>query len=74
MIGAGMAGVFVDAGARLLMSALAPIPLRPPAASTIAEGVDRLHYTLTAITLFFTVSNFLHDFLLHDQVPAAIGR
>src|SRR5271155_4146357 len=30
------------------------IPLRPPAASSIAENVDRLHYTLTAITLFFT--------------------
>lgn len=33
---------------------VALIPLRPPAASTIAENVDRLHYTLTAITLFFT--------------------
>ena len=36
----------------------APIPLRPPAASSIAEDVDRLHYTLTAITLFFTVIIF----------------
>ena len=58
MIGAGMAAVFFDVGARALTSALAPIPLRPPAASTIAEGVDMLHYTLTAITLFFTVVIF----------------
>jgi cytochrome c oxidase subunit II len=34
------------------------IPLRPPAASSIAEDVDRLHFTLTAITLFFTVLIF----------------
>ena len=58
MIGAGIAEVFVDAGSRLLTSALAPIPLRPPAASTIAEGVDRLHFALTGITLFFTVIIF----------------
>jgi cytochrome c oxidase subunit II len=36
----------------------AQIPLRPPAASSIAEDVDRLHYTLTAITLFFTALIF----------------
>lgn len=39
-------------------SLAALIPLRPPAASTIAEDVDRLHFTLTAITLFFTVVIF----------------
>ena len=70
MISASMGWVFLDVAARL--SALAPIPLRPPAASTIAEGVDRLHYTLTAITLF-TVVIFSTIFLFH-QVPAAIGR
>lgn len=34
------------------------IPLRPQPGSTIAEGVDRLHFFLTAITLFFTVLIF----------------
>jgi cytochrome c oxidase subunit II len=34
------------------------VQLRPPAASTIAEGVDRLHFFLTALTLFFTVIIF----------------
>jgi cytochrome c oxidase subunit 2 len=33
-------------------------PVHPPAASSIAEGVDQLHYFLTAITLFFTVLIF----------------
>ena len=37
---------------------VASIPLRPPAASSIAENVDRLHFTLTVITLFFTVVIF----------------
>lgn len=40
-------------------AAAALIPFRPPAASSIAEDVDRLHYTLTAITLFFTGVIFL---------------
>jgi len=30
------------------------IPIFPPRASTVAEGVDLLHYFLTALTLFFT--------------------
>ncbi|HUJ31866.1 MAG TPA: cytochrome c oxidase subunit II [Candidatus Acidoferrum sp.] len=42
-----------------LAAAVALVPIRPPAASTIAENVDRLHFTLTAITLFFTVVIFL---------------
>jgi cytochrome c oxidase subunit 2 len=33
-------------------------PVHPPAASSIAEAVDQLHYFLTAITLFFTVLIF----------------
>jgi cytochrome c oxidase subunit 2 len=77
-----MAGVFSDFGARLLTCALAPIPLRPPAASTIAEGVDRLHYTLTAITLFFTVVIFSTIFFFmikyrrqsEDEVPPEIEK
>lgn len=38
--------------------AAAMIPLQPPAASTIARGVDELYYLLTGITLFFTVLIF----------------
>jgi cytochrome c oxidase subunit 2 len=30
------------------------IPIFPERASTVAEGVDQLHYFLTALTLFFT--------------------
>ncbi len=40
------------------IAALAFIPLRPPAASSIADDVDQLHYFLTAITLVFTVLIF----------------
>lgn len=36
----------------------AMIPLQPPAASTIAGGVDKLYYVLTGITAFFTVLIF----------------
>lgn len=36
----------------------AVLPFQPPTASSIAEGVDELHYFLTAITLFFTVLIF----------------
>ena len=39
-------------------AAAAMIPLQPPAASTIAGGVDQLYYLLTGITLFFTVLIF----------------
>lgn len=34
------------------------VPIRPPAASTIAQGVDRLHFFLTGMTLFFTAIIF----------------
>jgi cytochrome c oxidase subunit II len=40
------------------MAAATAIPLRPPAASSIADNVDQLHYFLTALTLFFTVLIF----------------
>ena len=41
------------------MAALwAMIPIQPPAASSIAEDVDKLYYLLTGITLFFTVLIF----------------
>jgi cytochrome c oxidase subunit II len=35
-----------------------PMQLQPPAASSIAEDVDKLYYLLTGITLFFTVLIF----------------
>ena len=38
--------------------AAAIFPIQPPAASTIAGGVDQLYYFLTGITLFFTVLIF----------------
>jgi cytochrome c oxidase subunit 2 len=38
------------------------IPIHPDQASSIARGVDALHFVLTAITLFFTVSIFLTIF------------
>ena len=34
------------------------IPIQPPAASTISEGIDQLYFVLTGITLFFTVLIF----------------
>src|ERR1700733_12106682 len=34
------------------------IPLRPEPGSTIAEGVDKLHFFLTGITFIFTVTIF----------------
>ncbi len=34
------------------------IPLRPEPGSTIAEGVDKLHFFLTGITFIFTVIIF----------------
>jgi cytochrome c oxidase subunit 2 len=36
----------------------AMIPLQPPAASTIAEGVDKLYLILSGITAFFTILIF----------------
>jgi cytochrome c oxidase subunit 2 len=41
-----------------MASAVVDIPLRPPAASTIADDVDKLHFFLTGLTLFFTVLIF----------------
>jgi len=77
-----MAGTFMEVCARSFATALQPIPLRPPAASTIAEGVDRLHFTLTAITLFFTVVIFSTIFFFmikyrrqsEDEVPPEIEK
>ena len=47
-----------QSGLQGVAAVLATIPLQPPAASSIAEGVDKLYYLLTGITLFFTVLIF----------------
>ena len=36
----------------------AMIPMQPPSASSISQGVDELYYLLTGVTLFFTVLIF----------------
>jgi cytochrome c oxidase subunit 2 len=41
-----------------LAAAATLIPLKPTAASSIAEGVDHLYFFLTVITLFFTILIF----------------
>jgi cytochrome c oxidase subunit 2 len=48
----------IQSGFSLLAVMQDGIPLRPEAASSIAEGVDRLHFFLTGITLFFTALIF----------------
>jgi len=66
----------------LVAGFLAPIPIRPPAASTVAEGVDKLHFTLTGITLFFTALIFSTIFFFmikyrrrsEDEVPPEIDK
>src|ERR1700730_15184597 len=52
------------------------IPLRPPAASSIAEGVDRLHFFLTGLTLFFTALIFgiIFYFMVKYRRCAEAGR
>src|ERR1700720_940096 len=55
-------------------------PMQPPAASTIAGGVDQLYYLLTGITLFFTVLIFSIIFYFmvkyrrrsNDEVPPEV--
>jgi cytochrome c oxidase subunit 2 len=48
----------MQTGLMNMAAAVAAIPIRPTAASSIAEGVDHLYFFLTAITLFFTVLIF----------------
>ena len=47
-----------QSGINLLAALQEGIPIRPTAASSIAEGVDRLHFFLTGLTLFFTALIF----------------
>ena len=51
---------------------LSGIPIFPDRASTIAKGVDHLHYFLTGITLFFTAIIFATIF--YFAVNIAAGR
>jgi cytochrome c oxidase subunit II len=47
-----------QSGLQGMAAVWAMIPFQPPAASSIAEDVDKLYYLLTGITLFFTVLIF----------------
>ncbi len=55
------------------------VPFQPPAASTIAEGVDRLYLVLSGITVFFSVLIFSIIFVFmvkyrrrkEDEIPVA---
>jgi cytochrome c oxidase subunit II len=49
---------FFQLGVDGLANLAAMIPLQPPAASSIAAGIDRLYFVLTGITLFFSVLIF----------------
>ena len=58
------------------------IPLKPTAASSIAQGVDNLYFALTVITLFFTVLIFSTIFFFMikyrrrspDEIPPDTGE
>jgi cytochrome c oxidase subunit II len=60
-------------------SLLAMIPIQPPAASSIADGVDKLYLVLSGITIFFTVLIFsiIFYFMIkyrrrsEDEIPVA---
>jgi len=77
-----MVGMVANLSSSLVAGLQAPVPIRPTAASTIAEGVDRLHFTLTGITLFFTVLIFSTIFFFmikyrrrsEDEVPPEIDK
>ena len=48
----------IQSGFNCMSVAWATSPFQPPAASSIAQGVDKLYLFLTGITLFFTVLVF----------------
>jgi cytochrome c oxidase subunit 2 len=49
----------IQPGLGLLAAIQEGVPIRPEAASSIAEGVDRLYFFLTGVTLFFTALIFI---------------
>src|ERR1700691_2587319 len=67
-------------GLNCMATLWAMIPLQPPAASSIAEGVDKLYLFLTGITVFFTVLIFSIIFYFmvkyrrrsNDEVPPEV--
>jgi cytochrome c oxidase subunit 2 len=53
-----MSMTFGQFGLQQMAGAAAIFPMQPPAASSIAGGIDQLYYFLTGVTLFFTVLIF----------------
>jgi cytochrome c oxidase subunit 2 len=59
----------------------ASLPIHPPTASTIGQGVDYLYFFLTGITLFFTILIFSIIFYFmvkyhrrsDDELPGFVG-
>jgi cytochrome c oxidase subunit 2 len=70
---------FIQSGMHSLAGAAAMMSLQPPAASSIADDVDKLYFVLTGITLFFTVLIFsiIFYFMIKyrrrsdDEIPEA---
>ncbi len=70
--GMAMTGL-IQSGFSSVRAAAAMIPLQPPAASTIAGGVDKLYYVLTGITAFFAVLIFSIIFYFMVKVSPPLG-
>ncbi|HKV03932.1 MAG TPA: cytochrome c oxidase subunit II [Candidatus Acidoferrales bacterium] len=69
----------LQSGLHSISAVAAMIPIQPPSASSIAEGVDELYYVLSGITAFFAVLIFsiIFYFMIkyrrrsNDEVPVA---
>ena len=68
--GTEMMGLF-QSGLNSVAGVAAMIPLQPPAASSIAGGVDKLYYFLSGITAFFSVLIFSIIFYFMLKITAA---
>ena len=72
----------IQSSLHALAAAAMLIPLKPRAASSIAQGVDNLYFALTVITLFFTILIFSTIFFFMikyrrrspDEIPADTGE
>jgi cytochrome c oxidase subunit II len=72
----------IQSSLHTLAAAAMLIPLKPRAASSIAQGVDNLYFALTVITLFFTILIFSTIFFFMikyrrrspDEIPADTGE
>jgi cytochrome c oxidase subunit 2 len=72
----------IQSSLHTVASAAMLIPLKPRAASSIAQGVDNLYFALTVITLFFTILIFSTIFFFMikyrrrspDEVPPDTGE